>query len=364
MTYLSHPHKIQLGWHPSRKKCFFQIVFGIIQSRSVQLQRVAAHFQDKTSLAGRVQRIERFFAHQAIDPAKMAQAILSCMDLQEVPLNLVLDRTNWKFGEKSINYLVFGIQIESFGVVPLMWVELSKAGNSNSAERITLLDKLFEAVPSLKIASLTADREFIGKHWISYLIRKSVPFYIRIKQNRLIDWSDQPVQAGSFFDHLRIGDQPRKLYTTIDGYNIALVGVMSKDGELVIIMTNVDQPPKKVLEIYKTRWGIECLFKNLKRNGFNLEDTHMKCPEKLGKLMAICAFATALCIKMGKAKHAVTPIPYKKTVKSSLYSFFQYGLNHLRCIADTILRWILGKKYIKNNSIPQWIMTWQMKNEG
>ena len=59
MIHLSHRHKIQLGWHPSRIKCFFQIAFGIIQSRSVQLQRIAAHFQDETSLGGRIQRMQR-----------------------------------------------------------------------------------------------------------------------------------------------------------------------------------------------------------------------------------------------------------------------------------------------------------------
>ena len=106
--------------------------------------------------------------------------------------------------------------------------------------------------------------------------------------------------------------------------------------------------------IFKMKRALEAGFKgckdqNLKQNGFNLEDTHMKCPERLGKLMAVCAFATALCIKMGKARHAaVELIPYKKTY---LYSVFQYGLNHLRCIADDVLRWISGAKLRRNYSI-------------
>lgn len=349
MTHLSHPHNIQLGWHPSRIKCFFEMIFGIIQSRSVQMQRIAAHFKDETSLEGRIQRIHRFFAEQDIDPAEMARSILHCLDLQDTPLNLVLDRTNWEFGEKSINYLVLAVQVRGLGAVPLMWTELSKKGNSNTSERTALLDELFAAIPYLQVASLTADREFIGAHWFEYLMKKNIPFYIRIKQNRLVDWSEEQVQVGTFFEHLYVGSPPRKLYKTIDGYDLTLVGVLSKEAELVIILTNTDMGSKKVLSIYKTRWGIECLFKNLKHNGFNLEETHMKIPERLEKLMAVCAFATALCIRMGMIKHTAHPIPYKKSVKSYLYSFFQYGLNHLRCIADAAIKWISEIKYKKIN---------------
>lgn len=351
MTHLFHPHSIQLGWHPSRTKCFFEIALGIIQSRSVQMQRIAAHFKDETSLEGRIQRIHRFFAEQEIDPAAMAHSILHCLDLESTPLNLVLDRTNWEFGEKSINYLVLAVQVRGLGAVPLMWTELSKKGNSNTSERTALLDELFAAIPHLQVASLTADREFIGAQWFEYLMKKEIPFFIRIKQNRLVDWSGEQVQAGAFFEHLYVGSPPRKLYKTIDGYDLTLVGVLSKEAELVIILTNTDMASRKILGIYKTRWGIECLFKNLKHNGFNLEETRMKIPERLEKLMAICAFATALCIRMGMIKHAANPIPYKKSVKSYLYSFFQYGLNHLRCIGDEVLRMIESLKYKNNNAI-------------
>jgi hypothetical protein len=339
MIYPLHSHTIQFGWHPSRVKCFFEMAIGMIQSRSVQAQRIAAHFKDGTSLEGRIQRIYRFYAEQDVCLTDVALSILNCLGLQNTPLNLVLDRTNWEFGDKSINYLVLAVQVQGFGAVPLLWVELSKKGNSNTAERIILLDDLLTAIPSLQIASLTADREFIGKRWIDYLIKNDIPFFIRIKQNRLVDWSGEDVQVGTFFEHLFIGSRPRKLYKTIDGYDLTLVGVRSKEGELVIILTNADRNPTKVLIIYKTRWGIECLFKNLKRNGLNLEDTHMTFPQRLEKLMAVCAFATALCIGIGIAKHTDKPIPYRKTVQSYLYSFFQYGLNHIRWMGDGILKW-------------------------
>jgi hypothetical protein len=339
------PHLFQtihtyLGWHPSRIKCFFSMAMGMIQSRSVQIQRIVAHFQDPTSLEGRIQRIYRFFANQEINYPDIARLILHCLNLQDSPLHLVLDRTNWCFGKISINYLVLAVDVRGFGAVPLLWAQLSKKGNSNTYERIDLLDALFNILPNLRIGCLTADREFVGEYWIDYLMKNKIPFYIRIKANRLVDWSGQKVPVSSFFDHLIIGSKPRKLYKILDGYDLTLAGTRSKDGELVIVLTNTDRSPNKVLKIYKTRWRVECLFKNLKYNGFNLEQTHMTIPKRLEKLMAVCAFAVVLCVQAGILKHKVRPIPYKKTVKSYLYSFFQYGLNFIRASYEEIWKWV------------------------
>lgn len=340
MTHLFQTIHTHLGWHPSRVKCFFSMAMGMIQSRSVQTQRISAHFQDRTSLEGRIQRIYRFFANQEINYSGMARLLLHCLNLQDSPLDLVLDRTNWDFGKISVNYLVLAVNVKGFGAVPLLWAQLSKKGNSHTFERIDLVNALFDILPNLRIRCLTADREFVGEHWIDYLMKHKVPFYIRIKGNRLVGWNGQKVPVSSFFDHLIIGKKPRKLYKILDGYDLTLVGTRSKDGELVIILTNTDRSPKKVLHIYKTRWRIECLFKDLKHNGFNLEETHMTIPERLEKLMAICAFAVALCLNAGIAKHKARPIPYKKTVKSRLYSFFQYGLNFIRTSYNEIWKWV------------------------
>ena len=102
----------------------------------------------------------------------------------------------------------------------------------------------------------------------------------------------------------------------------------------------------------------------MKYNGFNLEDTHMRMTERLEKLMAVCTFAVALCIRAGISKHAIKPIPYKKTVKSYLYSFFQYGLNHIRTFYDDILEWVTGIKLKTKNCLISINYAYTTKNEG
>ncbi len=84
---------------------------------------------------------------------------------------------------------------------PLLWTLLDKRGNSNSDERMDLLERFETLFPVAEIAYLTADREFIGKEWLSYLlIDKPIPVRIRIRQTDLIcAGPGQSPAAGSLY---------------------------------------------------------------------------------------------------------------------------------------------------------------------
>jgi hypothetical protein len=67
-----------------------------------------------------------------------------------------------------------------------MWTLLSKAGNSNTAERIALIERFVSVFGREPIAALLADREFVGRAWFEYLQRQGIAFRIRIKHNTLV----------------------------------------------------------------------------------------------------------------------------------------------------------------------------------
>lgn len=54
---------------------------------------------------------------------------------------------------------------------PLLWTLLPKQGNSNTTERIDLVAQLLKLFPRNQIGYLTADREFVGRGWIQYLLK-------------------------------------------------------------------------------------------------------------------------------------------------------------------------------------------------
>ena len=56
--------------------------------------------------------------------------------------------------------------------IPLYWPLLEKRGNSNTEERITLLNRFINTFGIDKIDYFTADREFRGGEWFGYLNRR------------------------------------------------------------------------------------------------------------------------------------------------------------------------------------------------
>lgn len=86
-----------------------------------------------------------------------------------------MGRTHWKFGRHHINVLMISIAYQGTAI-PLVWKLLGKAGDSSQQERISLMRAvLWFLCPEQKtnIYALTADREFIGYHWLKYLIDRN-----------------------------------------------------------------------------------------------------------------------------------------------------------------------------------------------
>ena len=180
----------------------------------------------------------------------------------------------------------------------------------------------------LRIGSLMADREFIGKAWVNFLVEHEIPFFIRVKENRLVEWGKIHRHLGVFFRHLNVGEK-RRTQHRLDGHLLYFAGTRSKEGELVIVVSNQDLGVK-ILEIYKKRWTIELMFRHCKTNGFNLEDTHLKDLKRIEALFAAVVSALALVFLVGLKEESSSPTPYKKSIKCHAFSTFRRGFDFLR----------------------------------
>jgi len=155
-------------------------------------------------------------------------------------------------------------------------VDLGKAGNSNTLERIDLLEEFNKIFGFHLIKSLMADREFIGKEWFQMLNKNKIPYFIRVKENTLLPWGrSHPIQAKKLFHHLK-GRGNRLIEKEMYGGSVYFAGTPSKSGDLVIVMTNQNLKASQILSKYRKRWAIEELFRKLKSSGFHWENTHMK----------------------------------------------------------------------------------------
>jgi transposase len=259
-----------------------------------------------------------FLKEQEIPEIPFAKALISSIWSQTPKMHLILDRTNWKFGSQDINYLVLAVRVGKI-VFPLFWTLLDHQGNSDTKARMDILNKFKEAFGLDKILSFSADREFIGKEWISYLLDHNIPFFIRIKDNQLANDLDTKWPLKEFFHNLGT-EETLNLPSIMDDPRLVIVGKKLKEENLVIC-SNV-QDKNHVLRTYRQRWDIERLFRNMKTQGFNLENTQMKDLKRLSKLMAFIAIAILFSTITGLNQKCA----YKKTVRSPLYSIFTKGL--------------------------------------
>ena len=82
-------------------------------------------------------RMQRFFAGQYFDYRQIS------VDFQYVSFDqvqLTLDRTNWKWGKRNINILMLAIVYRGIAI-PILWTLLNKRGNSDTKERIALIQR-------------------------------------------------------------------------------------------------------------------------------------------------------------------------------------------------------------------------------
>lgn len=319
------------GWNRARIRCIVPLILAIIQLGTVNLTKISCTFPGKAPSDSCYKRLQRLFRYFTLDLDKVGEFIAELTGLER--WKITLDRTNWKIGIFNVNYLAIGIAHIKISF-PLIWKCLEKKGNSNTQERIDLLDRLIEIFGVSRINCLLADREFIGKKWFKYLIEKNILFRIRIKSNTKVTNSrGEWVPVRNLFRHL-----PRMRYLilptqrSIWGHHLYIIGFKMSDGELVIIATQ-DQP-ETALSDYKERWQIETLFGCLKTRGFDLEATHMTDPERLEKLLAFTAIAFSWAHIVGEWRHEIKPIKIKKHERPAR-SLFRYGLDYLRsCLSD------------------------------
>ena len=293
--------KYFLGLHGSRIKFIEKIIPAIVKASSVTLEKIACAFESEVQVSSTLRRIRRFVKKAPLTQDQMAIFVTNLLGITG-PMTIAIDRTNWMFGSLPINIFMLSVKWKSKSI-PLYWIMLDKEGNSNYHERIDLIQKLLNTFGPNCIASLTADREFIGRDWFEWLLNKDIPFDIRIKSNTQIDCNGQTIAVSELFRHMNPGQfrQHKKVYR-IFGCDVYLSGGPAKgkkgEDDYFIIASDAYRPDAD--KRYGLRWRIEQLFKELKSNGFDLEQTHLAKPERLSTLLILLAIAYTWILKVGQ----------------------------------------------------------------
>ena len=174
--------KPHLEWHGARLSFLALFLVALLRVKTVNLAEIATGFRTNAQTESNYKRLQRFFRDFDLDYAVVAKLIAALMDIPQ-PWILSTDRTEWSFGQTRFNILMLGV-VHNGVAYPLVWTMLDKKGNSNSDERMDLLDRFGKIFPDTEVGYISGDREFVGREWLTYLlIEPTISFRLRIKKS-------------------------------------------------------------------------------------------------------------------------------------------------------------------------------------
>lgn len=315
-----------LPWHKARIKFVARFLLALYAVQTVNLAVLATAFSGTAEEDSNYKRLQRFLREFELPYAQLAEFVVKLLGIPG-PYTLALDRTNWKVGAVDLNILMLSIVYRGIGF-PVVWIVLPKAGNSDTRERVTVMEIFIDLFGAPAIACLLGDREFVGREWFRFLKRHRIKFQMRLHKDTLVrNGRGQFVQAWRLFCRTNINcplvlPEARQMW----GMELYLSGCRLKDGEyLILVSPEFGEQPH---EEYRKRWGIETLFGALKSRGFNLEDTHLKDPERLSRLLALLALAFTWAFVVGQWQAVAKELKLKKHGYPPK-SIFRLGLNML-----------------------------------
>ena len=322
----------------ARLKFISSVIIALIKVRTVTFESLARAFDSESEVDSSLRRIQRFMANYSLDSDLIAKLIFNLLPEQK-QLTLSIDRTNWKFGKKDINIFMLGVVYQGVAF-PLLFTMLPKRGNSNSDERIDLINRYITLLGIATIDCIVADREFVGKKWIKYLNKNCLRYYIRIRNNFkvYVPSKSKEVKAFWLFNTYKINQfvfYPK--IVIINGEYCYLSGSKLNNGEFLIIVSF--NKPENAEEYYKLRWQIEMTFKAMKSSGFDVEKTHLTDIDRIEKLILLVMMAFVWAYKVGIYIHQnIKPIKIKTHARKAK-TIFKLGLDFLtKCFVNALYK--------------------------
>ncbi len=216
--------------------------------------------------------------------------------------------------------------------------------------------KLFD----LRGLTLLTDREYIGKDWFKFLKDNEIRFVIRMRKGDYVEDTNQC--RGKSYDkmyckcclHKKL--VRKQVFIGSEAYTLIMMPNPKESAEESVLIFLTTLPvAKQAAELYVQRWKIECLFKRVKTNGYNLEDLNLRDKGKSLLMLAIVIMAYALAIVEGrKRKKGIPKQHYPDGAETLAVSIFREGLAILTPICFNFIKFItsvLGIFNTKNHSI-------------
>lgn len=293
---------VLFNWeHPQHRKVLAWMMVAIYIGRDVCLDRLGLNLPREAKPESIAQQFRRWLKNKAIDSRMIydpvARRVLQKMRCRR--LRVQIDRVQIK---KRQNVLMMTVSYRK-RAIPLAWICLPHSGSSHYDHWIELLDYLESILPDDMTAIILADREFGSVDRLEYVERKGWEYAIRMKGNVLfyLPNSKQTLKLSQIAPKIGTQYALRDIHITKANAHLAHLACAWAKGsdEPWFIATNLAQPIRALKE-YRRRFGCEELFSDLKKRGFNWEDSMIRDVDRFSRLLLVLALLTVFLLELGR----------------------------------------------------------------
>jgi hypothetical protein len=226
--------------------------------------------------------------------------------------------------------------------LPLAWRVEETPGSIGFAVQQQLLDTVAAWLPEAARVRLLGDRFYGTPALIAHCQALDWDYRLRLKGN-LRAWVDG-ADAGSVEQLARCTPYLTGVELTARGVRTNVGFIQDPGHEEPWIIAMSETPGYLTTLGYARRWGIEPMFSDFKTRGFGLEDSQIRYPDRLARLILVMTLALYLAVSTGQwdALHHATPAERRrpdqqpKRVLRSMTSWFTRGLRRIANLLQTL----------------------------
>ncbi len=302
-TWIQRIRELRPEQRVTQVRNFVLLMYGIYQSRSVYLSRIAGKIPGKAKLQSTVKRLERFLDNPAIrvrdwyKPVALQWLAEQLASLGEI--HLIVDGTKVGFGHQL---LMVSLAYRK-RAIPIAWTWVKYVrGHSTGSKQIALLAYVKTLIPRGAAVFLVGDTEFGAVKVLKQLDKWHWYYVLRQKSDTLV-WSQTENQWVPFGSYVQKAGQSvwlgkRELSQTHIYPANLLVHWKSGEKEPWCLATNLPDL-QTALRFYKRRMWIEEMFGDMKKHGFDLECSMLHSFLRLSRLTLAVAFLYVWLVSSG-----------------------------------------------------------------
>jgi hypothetical protein len=273
------------------------LVATMLDARSANLMVLAASLPRPVERADmRYQWISRFidndrvvcdevmqpFAREVLARAAAGGRVTLIMDQTKASDRHQILMLSLRFGERAL---------------PLAWRVEATEGAIGFAVQKDLLDAVTPWLPLQAEICLMADRFYGTADLIALAIAKGWGYRLRLKSNLRVDLGGHKTSLAEHVTDKRpylanVALTQRRIVT-----NIGIINEPGHDEPWIIAMSD---PPGYLTTLDDSaRWGIEPMFCDFKSRGFGIEQSQLRAPERLARLLLVMSLALYFAVSTG-----------------------------------------------------------------